>query len=287
MKVLITGATGKLGPQVVHELLARDVEVSALVRDAERARRILGERPMLVVGSFADTATVADALGEVDALCLLTPHGPDMAKTQNALIDLAAQSGTRVVKVSGTSSGIGPAGPDACRQHYDTEQHLAGSGVPWAVVRPNGYMQTLVVGMAATVRERGVVVNPLGGAGIAVVDCADVGAATAEVLCDRRHDGRHHVLTGPAAPTYAQMADDIGRVLGRAVAVVDVTPEQAGEAARAKGLSAWEAGHLAEMLHLFGTGAAEAVVADLPALIGRPPRTVADFVTDHRELFTS
>jgi uncharacterized protein YbjT (DUF2867 family) len=287
MRVLVTGATGKLGPHIVRELQARDVEVSALVRDPDRARKCLGERVGLVAGAFGDTAVVEQALAQVDALCLLTPHGPDMATTQNALTDLAARTGTRVVKVSGTSSGIGPDGPDACRQHYDSEQHLAGSGVAWAVVRPNGFMQTLVVGMAATVRERGVVVNPLGSAGIAVVDCADVGAATAAVLCDPVHDGRHHVLTGPAAPTYAQMAEDIARVTGRHVGVVDVTPEQAGEAARAKGLSAWEAGHLAEMLALFRTGAAEAVVDDLPRLIGRAPRTVAEFVTDHRELFTS
>lgn len=287
MRVLVTGATGKLGPHIVRELVARGVAVSALVRDPAGARGLLGEQVSLVEGSFDDTAAVEHALTVVDAMCLLTPHGPEMARTQNRLVDLAARSGTRVVKVSGTSSGIGPDGPDACRQHHDSEQHLAGSGVAWAVVRPNGFMQTLVAGMAATVRERGVVVNPLGAAGIAVVDCADVGAATAEVLCDPAHDGAHHVLTGPAAPTFAQMAATIGEVTGRGIEVVEVTPEQAGEAAQAKGLSSWEAGHLTEMLHLFRTGAAETVDPTLPALLGRAPRTVADFVAAHQHLFTS
>lgn len=287
MRVLVTGATGKLGPHIVRELLDRGVEVSALVRGPDRARGVLGDQVDLVEGGFADTAAVAGALGRVEAMCLLTPHGPQMATTQNVLIDQAARAGTRVVKVSGTSSGISPDGPDACRQHYDSEQYLAASGVAWAVVRPNGFMQTLVVGMAATVRDRGVVVNPLGRAGIAVVDCADVGAATAEALCNPVHDGRHHVLTGPAAPTYAQMAATIGEVTGRDIGVVDVTPEQAGQAARARGLSAWEAGHLTEMLHLFARGGAETVDPGLPALIGRPPRTVAGFVADHQHLFTS
>lgn len=287
MRVLVSGATGKLGPHVVAALRERQVEVSALVRDPARAQTLLGDDVEAVLGRFEDTALVRTALERVEAFLLLTPHGPDMAATQNALVDLAAEVGTRVVKVSGTSSGIGPSGPDACRQHYVTEQHLAVSGVPWAVLRPNGFMQTLLVGIAATVRERGAVVNPLGSAGIAVVDCADVGAAAAAVLCDPSQDGRHHVLTGPAAPTYAQMAEDIERITGRTVRVQDVTPEQAGAAARAKGLSDWEAGHLAEMLDLFATGAAETVTDDLPRLLGRPARTVAEFVADHRELFAS
>lgn len=287
MKVLVSGATGKLGPHVVAALRERHVEVSALVRDPARARTLLGDDVETVLGRFEDTAVVRTALERVEAFLLLTPHGPDMAATQNALVDLAAEVGTRVVKVSGTSSGIGPTGPDACRQHYATEQRLAACGVPWAVLRPNGFMQTLVAGMAATVRERGTVVNPLGSAGIAVVDCADVGAAAAAVLCDPSHDGRHHVLTGPAAPTYARMAEDIERITGRTIRVQDVTAEQAGAAARAKGLSDWEAGHLAEMLDLFATGAAEAVTDDLPRLLGRPARTVAEFVADHRELFAS
>lgn len=208
-----------------------------------------------------------------------------MVATQNTLIDLAARSGTRVVKASGTSAGIGPDGPDVCRQHHASEQHLAGSGVRWAVVRPNGFVQTLVVGMAATVSDRGVVVNPLGTAGIAVVDCADIGAATAVVLCDPVHDGRKHVLTGSAAPTCTRMAADIERITGRPVTVVDITPDEAGAAAAAKGMGAREARHLAEMLHLFRSGAVEQVFADLPRLIGRTPRTVADFVADHRQLF--
>jgi uncharacterized protein YbjT (DUF2867 family) len=287
MKVLVSGATGKLGPHAVDALRRRGVEVSALVRDPAKAEKLLGGDVELVLGRFDDTDVISAALGRADGFLLLTPHGPGMAATQNALVHLAAAAGTRVLKVSGTSSGIGPTGPDACRQHYETEQYLAASGAACAVLRPNGFMQTLVASLAATVRERGVVVNPLGSAGIALVDCADVGAAAAAVLCDPGQDGRCHVLTGPAAPTYAQMAEDIERLTGRTVRVQNVTPEQAAAAARAKGLGEWEAGHLAEMLELFRSGAAEAVSDDLPRLLGRPARSVADYVADNRQLFLS
>lgn len=286
MTVFVTGATGKLGPHVIASLVARGERVRALVRDPGKARPLLPADAELVQGDFAAIPTVEAELAAADTMLLLTPHGPDMAAVQNTLIDLATRAGTRVVKVSGTSAGISPDGPDACRQHFDAEQHLADSGVPWAVVRPNGFMQTLIVAMAATVRERGLIANPLGTAGISLVDCADVGAAAAAVLTDPRHDGRHYVLTGPAAPTYAEIAAVISEETGVDVKVLDVTPEQAGDAARARGLSDWEAGHLTEMLGMFRTGASEYVTTDVEELTGRRPRSVRDFVRDHRHLFT-
>jgi uncharacterized protein YbjT (DUF2867 family) len=287
MTVFVTGATGKLGPHVVASLLARGVPVRALVRDPGRAATVLPEETHLVPGDFTAEATITAELHRADAMLLLTPHGPDMASIQQKLIDLAARNNTRVVKVSGTSAGIRPDGPDACRQHFTTEQYLAGSGVPWSVIRPNGFMQTLIVAMAGSVRERGMIANPLGTAGISLVDCADVGAATAAVLTDPRHDGRHHVLTGPAAPTYAEIAAVIAEETGVEVKVVDVTPEQAGDAARARGLSDWEAGHLTEMLAMFATGASEYVTPDVADLTGHSPRSVRDFVRDHHSLFTT
>lgn len=117
-----------------------------------------------MTADFGDPAIDAE-LEEADAALLLTRHGPDIAAIQNALIDRAGKAGTRLVKVSGTSAGIGPDGPDACRQHHKSEQYLASAGVPWSVIRPNGFMQTLVAAMARTVRERGVIANPLAGAG--------------------------------------------------------------------------------------------------------------------------
>ena len=283
--VLVTGATGRLGPHIVGALLAKDVRVRALTRDSRRAGVVLPGQTEVVAGDLADPQALRGALRGISDLVLLTPHGPDMYDVQARLIDLAADCNVRVVKVSGTSSGIRPDGPDACRQHWLAEEHLRASGLPFAIVRPNAFMQTLLAGVAASVRQRGVVVNPLGSAGISIVDCADVGAATAEVVHDRRHDGSTAVLTGPAAPTYREIAEGVEMVTGRAVSVVEVTPQQAGEGARANGMSDWEAGHLTEMLAMFSAGASEYVTTDVQALTGRPPASAGDWIRRHADLF--
>jgi uncharacterized protein YbjT (DUF2867 family) len=284
--VLVTGATGRLGPHIVGALLAKGVRVKALTRDPGRAGVVLPGQADVVAGDLADPQALRGALRGISDLVLLTPHGPDMYDVQARLIDLAADCNVRVVKVSGTSSGIRPDGPDACRQHWLAEEHLRASGLPFAIVRPNAFMQTLLAGVAASVRQRGVVVNPLGSAGISIVDCADVGAATAEVVCNRCHDASTAVLTGPAAPTYREIAEEVETVTGRAVSVADVTPQQAGDAARANGMSDWEAGHLAEMLAMFSTGASEYVTRDVQVLTGRPPASARDWIRRNADLFT-
>src|SRR5256885_16147565 len=126
-----------------------------------------------------------------------------MADTQLRLLGMARQAGPRVVKISGTSSVIGPDGTDAGRQHWQVEQQLPGSGLGYVILRPNAFMQTLLPPIATMLQAKGVILNPLGSAGISLIDCADIGDAAAGVLTNARHDGATYVLPGPAAPTYA------------------------------------------------------------------------------------
>jgi uncharacterized protein YbjT (DUF2867 family) len=288
MRILVLGATGRLGPHVARALHAAGQQVRAVCRDPERARTVLPPGTQLVTTDITDAAdtTLDRELEAADAALLLTPHGPDMAAVQKAVIDRAVKAGTRVVKVSGTSAGIGPTGPDACRQHHDAEQYLAASGLAWSVIRPNGFMQTLIVAMARTVRQKSIIANPLGSAGISLVDCADVGRAAAAVLTDPARDYRRWVLTGPSAPTYAEIAAAVRAETGVEVTVVEVTPEQAGQAAHAAGATEWESAHLAEMLAMFRSGASEYVTQDVAELTGTAPRSVTDFIRDHHDLFT-
>jgi uncharacterized protein YbjT (DUF2867 family) len=286
VNVLVTGATGRLGPHVVRDLHDRGCSVQALTRRSRAdLAGVLPQEVALVHGDLENPDDLRDLLGTVEDVVLITPHGPSMGSTQIGVIEAARATGTRVVKVSGTSSGIRPDGPDACRQHWQVEQHLADSGLPFAVLRPNGFMQTLLAGMAGTVRSSGRLINPLGTAGISIVDCADVGRAIGAVTVDHSKDGRTFVLTGPEAPTYRSIAKSVGEETGQEVEVVDISPQEAGAAAQERGLSPWEAEHLAEMLAMFATGASEYVTGDVEELTGRRPASARDWIATNRELF--
>lgn len=207
MSVLVLGATGNVGPHVVSELSALGENPRVPVRDAARARTMLGEHVDVVAGDVTDQAALAGAIDGVDSVFLLSPHSFAMADLQLGVIRALRRTGIRIVKLSGTSSAITPDGPYACREHWEIEQVLHDSGQPFVILRPNSFMQVLVGQLMMTaLRATGTVVNPIGTAGISLIDARDVGAVAARVLTRHDWDGRTLVLTGPRPVGYAELA---------------------------------------------------------------------------------
>jgi uncharacterized protein YbjT (DUF2867 family) len=283
MTVLLFGSTGNIGPHVARSLVRKGHRVRAFVRDAARAKMLLPEGVDIVEGDFAN---VGSAIEGASSVFLLTSHGPDMAAVQKGLLSQVTDESIRIVKVSGTSAVIRPDGPDAGRQHHEVEQYCSSRPNPLVILRPNAFMQTLVSGMAAGIRTTGTVRNPLGRAKLSLVDAADVGEAAAEALVNDEHDGNTYVLTGPDAYSYEDVAATIANIAGVQAAVVDVEPSEAAAALRSRGGTDWEADHLTEMLSIFRAGKSEYVTNDIERLLGRKPRSVSDFITEHREEFT-
>jgi uncharacterized protein YbjT (DUF2867 family) len=287
MTTLVLGPTGHVGPHVVSGLLARGEDVRALVRDPASAETLLPTGVDLMPGDLHDDESLRAALEGVAALFLLTPHGPTMAADQHRIIGLARDHDVRIVKLSGTSAGIGPDGPDACRQHWQVEQDLANGHTPFVILRPNAYMQGLVVALVASAVATGTIANPIGGAGLSVVDCADIGEAATAVLTDPAHDGNTYVLTGPAAPTYRQIARQISEILDLDVAVLDTSPTKVGQDMRAHGATDWAAQHMTEMLTMFARGESQYLTDEVENLTGHPPRSVTDFLRGHAGLLAT
>lgn len=287
MTTLVLGATGTVGPHVVDALLAQRADVRVMARDVDAARQRLPSGVEIVAGDFTSEASVEAAMSGCDAVFLLTPHGPDMAEVQLALVDVAARLGVRVVKLSGTSAAVSADGPDAGAAHWRVEQALAESTVPYVILRPNAFMQGLLVGLATQATATGRIANPLGNAGLSFVDCADIGRAAAVALLDSRHDGATFVLTGPEAPTYADVAALLSDVLEREVAVVEVTPEDVAAGLRERGASEWGAEHLREMLSLFRESGSEYVTNHVVSLTAQAPTSPREFLVRQCRQLTS
>ena len=191
MAILVLGATGNVGPHVVSSLTALGVTPRVLVRDADRARTLLGDDVEVIAGDVTEPGVLAAAIDGVDSVFLLSPHSFAMADLQLGVIRALRRTGIRIVKLSGTSSAITPDGPYACREHWEIERVLHGSGQPFVILRPNSFMQVLVGQlMMSALRATGTVVNPIGTAGISLIDARDVGAVAARVLTRPDWDGQ-------------------------------------------------------------------------------------------------
>ena len=279
MTVLVLGATGNVGPHVMSGLTARGESTRVLVRDGGRARALFGANTAVVEGDATDPAVLSSALDGVDSVFLLTPHAFDMSDFQLRVIRELRRTDIRIVKLSGTTSAITPGGPHACRQHWEVEQVLKESGQPFVILRPNSFMQVLIGRlMLPSLRTTGKVMNPIGTAGISLIDARDVGAVAAQVLTTHEYDGQTLVLTGPRSVTYAEIADTVAVNTGEPTAVVEVTPADVRGALIARGTEEWEADHFAEMYELFRAGESEFVTDTVQRVTGQTPRTVEAYL---------
>ena len=281
MPALILGATGNVGPHVVTELVATGERPRVLVRDGDRARELFGDTADIVSGDVTAPGVVEDAAEGMDSIFLLSPHSFAMADLQLGVIRALRRRDIRVVKLSGTSSAITPDGPHACRQHWEVERVLVEGGQPYVILRPNSFMQVLIERlMLPALHATGTVTNPIGEAGISLIDARDVGAVAAAVLTDHRWDGQTLSLTGPRAVTYAEVATWVSDTLGTPTRVVDVTPTEIRAGLIARGTADWEADHFAEMYDLFRAGESEFVTDTVEQVTQRPARTVEAFLNE-------
>ena len=274
---LVTGATGKVGNEVVAQLVAKGAPVRALVRSPEKAKGWEGVE--IAKGDLSDAASIEAALRGADKLFLLTSANP----TQETLvIDLARQASVKlVVKLS--SLGADPASVIGIgRAHAAVEAHLKSSGMAWTILRPGMFAQNFFA-HAPTIRGQGRLFGTYGQGKAAPIDVRDIAQVAVHALTEEGHQGKTYALTGPAALTHAEIAAKFSAVLGKEVTYVDVPPEvtrKALEEVRAKtGMPASMVDDLMAMQKIVAEGRSATVSPDFERVTGHPPRPFDDFVS--------
>lgn len=282
--ILVTGATGTVGSQVVRALIERGQELRVLARDPERARGLFGDAVELAPGDFADPPSIRAALAGVTELFLSCADDPRRVGWESDTIDAAVTAGvSRIVKLS--SLVAEPGAPVAFWDwHGRVEQHLREAEVNAVFLRSSFFMSNLLSAAEQVARE-GRLYAPAGKARIAMIDPRDVGEAAATVLTESGHDGKTLVLTGPEALTYAQVAGELSAATGRDIAFIDVPDEDAKQGMVEAGLPIFVAEQIVRIHAMARQGVAEQCTPTVEALIGTAPRPFARFARDHAHEF--
>jgi uncharacterized protein YbjT (DUF2867 family) len=275
--ILITGATGRLGQLVTRRLIERGQAARVFTRRPDVARKLFGDKVQIAVGEFADRASVNAAVRGVARLLLLSPIGPTLAADQVAVANAAQAAGVRrIVKISGSDWTIEPPGSSISGDaHAAVELHLRRLPLESVSLRPNAWMQ---VSLANTIRQV-LAGNPVFAAnpdaGIGYIDARDIAdVAVQQLLADRIVGGAVN-LTGPDVKTARQVADLIASVLGRRVAVIEKRPATPSTEAD------FEHRAVAQFATLIAAGRAAVKTDVVTSLLGRPPRSVEAFISEH------
>ena len=273
--ILVTGASGTVGSEVVKALGGRSAGVRAGYRTRPQNVPAGVESVKL---DYERPETIRPALQGVDTLFLLS----NTVDPERKVVDEAKRAGVkRIVKLS--VIGAAEEGFTFARWHRAVEKYIEASGLGWTFLRPNGFMQNVVTYMGETIRSQSAIYSPAGNAAASHVDARDVGAVGARVLTDKGHEGKAYELTGPAALTYGQIAEILSRVLGRTIGYVPISPEQYRQAAVAAGTPEGYANALVDLNRYYLEGKASVVTPAVRQLTGRDPIPFEQFARDYAD----
>ncbi|HXN99096.1 MAG TPA: NmrA family NAD(P)-binding protein [Candidatus Acidoferrales bacterium] len=282
MKVLVIGATGTVGSEVVKALLQRGANVRALTRKQPRPGMFPGAVE-IAVGDLTDPVSVAEAMKGVDKLFLLIGSVADEHTEALTAYGLAKKTGLKhVTYLSVFKADQFPEVPHFGAK-YAVEEAIRAGGVPYTILRP-GYFVQNERRLKAVLTGAGVYPVPAGNQGLAVVDVRDIAEVAAISLTAEGHSAKTYdlvsseMLTGPgAAATWS-------KVLGKKITYAGHGDFDGFEVQlRQTGMPSWIAYDLRAMFQGYverGLSNTEYQTARFAALIGHQPRTYSSFAAE-------
>jgi uncharacterized protein YbjT (DUF2867 family) len=274
--ILVTGATGNVGGELVRALAGAGQPVRALVRAGREQKFPAGVQP--VAGDLNQPESMRPALAGARAL-FLYPGYQDMAGT----LAEASQAGVRrVVMLSGSSAASGDMSNAVSRYMLESEAAVRDSGLAWTMVRSFGFMSNTLQ-WVPQLRAGDVVRAPFAGVAVAMIDPFDIAAVAAAALTAPGHDGRVYTVSGPQALRPADRARILGAVLGR-----DLRFEaQPDDEARAEMSAAMPAAYVDAFFDFYvkGTLDESQPQPDVEEVTGRPPRLFRQWAEAHAGSF--
>jgi uncharacterized protein YbjT (DUF2867 family) len=282
--ILITGAAGNIGVELVKRLSARGESVRAFVHTRKRAQAIALPGIEIAEGDFADPATFEPALRDIDRLFLLIPSSEKVEQEQRNFVDAAQRSRVKhIVKLSQLGADEKAQGRFQ-RYHAAVEQHILNSGIPYTFLRPNLFMQGLL-NFRPTILSQGAFYAPAGNEKVSVVDVRDIASVAARTLIESGHEAKAYEITGPQALTHAEMADQLSKAIGKPIKYVDVPPDAMKKALLGFGMAAWQADGLIEDYEHYRRGEASTITSTVREITGSEATTFLQFAKDYTENF--
>jgi uncharacterized protein YbjT (DUF2867 family) len=282
MMLLVTGATGNIGRELARELDASGAKFRLLVRDPARAAGLPAQAER-VVGDLGDPATLPPAFAGVDAVFLLT-QGIGTDYTAAALAAAEAAGVSHIVHLSSLHVTLDPL-PAMARWHHEREELIRASGIPATFLRPGGFM-TNALDWLPTIRAENYVLDPIGPGRYAPIDPADIAAVAALALTEPGHQGKDYALTGDETFTVAEQVRLISETIGRDIEVRAVkTAEEAVRFRFPNGAPQVLADAVTEGFHLMRADTVGFRTDTFERLLGRKPRTFADWCARNAEAF--
>ncbi|MGG2083614.1 NmrA family NAD(P)-binding protein [Lysinibacillus pakistanensis] len=286
--IVVIGATGMIGRELVKSLMKRDTQIRVISRDPNRLLNEVNSLDCSAVEFMAADVSNPDnlhrALSGASQLFLALSNTPRQVEIEQSIIQKAIEVGIEhVVKIScplyQESSPVAIAG-----WHQEIEQTLMQSGLKYTILRPYAFMQNILK-WRDTISSKGVFFGCMRDAQCNFIDCRDIADVAAEIFMNRKLAGRIYTLTGAKVYSYPQVAEKLTILLNHPVRYIDMDPDILRQnLIKHNEMPIWLANHVVE-IQIMSVMVPEKPTDTVRCLLGKEPRSLESFLYETKEKF--
>jgi len=280
--ILVTGASGMMGKAVLHEVAKVAAKTGENYRAMYRSATEAAKAPAgssTVIADFGKKDSLPPALRNVTSVYIVCSPIPQLIELEWNMIDACVNAGVSHIVLS-SAMGAREYRKSFPSWHRRVEDKLKSTKISFTILRPNSFHQNVLTYYAPSIRSQGAFHASMGSARVSFVDARDIAVVAAKALAGGEHSGKTYELNGPEALTYAELAEKITKHSGRDVQYVDIPPEVQRKAMLDRGMLEWQADALLDLQAYYVKGKGGNVDGLLEQLIGRPPITMDQFLSE-------
>lgn len=284
--ILVTGATGIVGSEVIKALSTENVKVRAGVHNIIKGERFkVFPNVDLVEIDFSRPESLTVAYTGVTKVFQITPFIADQVNVGKQLIDVAKRAGVKqIVKLSASGADAEP-GIQLGREHREVEKYLEASGIPYVFLRPASFMQNFINYNRDTILNESKIYAPLGQGKVGYIDAHDIAAVAKVVLTQPDYTNQALELTGPEALSMPDIATALSEITGRTITYVDVSEKDARQEMSNMQMPNWMVDALIELNNINKAGFGATITDTVEKVTGQTPRTFRQFAQENSSCF--
>lgn len=231
-KIMITGATGELGRQVLQLLVRKEgnENVSALARDPSKLAPFKSQGVNIVQADYNDKSSLLKAFKGNDILYFVS--GNDIYKRREQhknVVEAAAEAGVKHVVYTSfqrkTETGHSPVEPIAA-VHLQTEKWLKDSGLTYTILKHALYTEYIPVFIGQDVVEKGIIYQPAGDGKVSFATRSDMAEAATVILTTKGHENKVYEIAGLKSYSYRDIAKILSDLCGKQITYISPTTRE-------------------------------------------------------------